>query len=50
MCYEYWHEKKLQEEAEQKARRDAEEAIRKARDTKPKAPAAEPAVLEKEPA
>ncbi len=50
MCYEYSYEKKLREEAEQKARHDAEEAIRRARETKPKAPASEPAVLEKEPA
>lgn len=50
MCHEYWHEKKLQEEAEGRARREAEELIRKARETKPKTPAAEPAVLEKEPA
>jgi hypothetical protein len=50
MCHEYWHEQKLQDEAEQKARRDAEEAIRKAKDAKPKTPAAEPAVMEKVPA
>ena len=39
MCHEYWHEKKLQEEAEERARRAAEELIRKAKDAKPMTPA-----------
>lgn len=42
MCHEYWQEKKLQEEAEERARREAREMIRKAKETRPKAPASEP--------
>ncbi len=52
MCNEYWHEKKLQEEADERARREAREIIRKAKETPTKAPAPEPVVTEteKEPA
>ncbi len=52
MCHDYWHEKKLQEEADERARREAREIIRKARETRPKAPVSEPVVTEteKEPA
>lgn len=52
MCHDYWHEKKLQEEADERARREAREVIRKAREARPKAPAFEPVVTEteKEPA
>lgn len=47
MCHEYWHEKKLQEEAEERARREAEALVRKAKEAKPKAPTSEPAETEK---
>lgn len=42
MCYEYWHEKKLQEEAEDRARREAREIIRKAKEPRPTEPVSEP--------
>jgi hypothetical protein len=52
MCHEYWQEKKLREEAEEHARREAREMIRKAGEPRPKTPAPDPVVTEteKEPA
>ena len=50
MCHEYWHEKKQMEEAEERARREAQELIRKAKEAKPQAPVTAPAETEKVPA
>lgn len=50
MCHEYWHEKRLEEEAEERARLEAEKLIQKAKEAKPKTPATSRPETEKLPA
>ncbi|MBI3574671.1 MAG: hypothetical protein HY083_03310 [Gammaproteobacteria bacterium] len=47
MCHEYWYEQKLKDEAEERARQEAEKLIQKAKEAKPKTPATSRPEIEK---